>query len=1031
MKYIFSMKMAVLVLFIFGVVIGAATFIENDYGTQTAQALIYKAQWFEVFLAYFTAILVYNIIKYKSYKSKPAVFLFHFSFLVIVLGAIITRYIGYEGIMHIREGESTNIMVSDVKTLEVYAQNGDINASLDKELYFSSMTKNNLSKTLTVGDKKVNVELIKYLPTSEQEAVSDPKGKTLLELKVSAGDQGNIHYFENGKVKDFGNFYLSYNAKNTRTDKPTFEIVGDVNALKVKFPYSLKILNMETKESSELQAGDNNITRRMLYQFGGNAVVLKSIHEKASLKTVSHDLKAQSGKAEYIQLKVNVNDKNEIVTFNVRKGQTGKFQKITLDGVNINMRIGAQLIELPFSIKLDKFKLERYPGSMTPASYASDVVLIDKEQNINMPYAIYMNHVLDHRNYRFFQSSYDMDEKGTILSVNHDPGTWPTYIGYILLTLGMIWSLFIPNGRFQKLLKGARKLQQGAAAVILFSLMALNPQGANAATPKLDPELKQAVNAYDLEHAKKFGTLAVQDQQGRMKPIDTVAHDIVAKITGKSSMFGLESTQMLLGMIMQPNLYQSVPMIKIGHPKIAVNIGLPKEAKFAKFSDFFSEKDNSYKIYEDIVKASRKKPLEKTQYDKKLLDIDERVNVSYMAYQGTILRIFPKPSDANNKWFAPMNALKDFPADDKEKVKMSISAYFIMVGQALKSGDWANANLALRGLHKYQQTYGAAVLPSQSHIDMEIKYNKLGLFDRLVPLYLVLGLLLLVFAFINILKPAFSMKWIMRGALGILFFGFMVHVVGMGIRWYISGHAPWSNAYESIVFIAGATVFAGLVLARRSPFALAGAAILAGVTMGVAHMNFINPEITNLVPVLKSYWLMIHVATIISGNGFFGLGSILSLMVLILFIFRGSKGHENMDRSIKELTNLSEMSLIVGLFLYTVGNFLGGVWANESWGRYWGWDSKETWAAVTILIYAAVLHLRFIPSFKSSFAYNVASTWAYSTVLMTYFGVNYYLSGLHSYAAGDPVPMPMWVYYGVAGLFVLTLLAYRNRKMGK
>ncbi|MCD6212921.1 MAG: cytochrome c biogenesis protein CcsA [Sulfurovum sp.] len=1031
MKYIFSMKMAVLVLFIFGVVVGTATFIENDYGTQTAQALIYKAQWFEVFLAYFTAILVYNIIKYKSYKSKPAVFLFHFSFLVIVLGAIITRYIGYEGIMHIREGESTNIMVSDVKTLEVYAQNGDINASLDKELYFSSMTKNNLSKTLTVGDKKVNVELIKYLPTSEQEAVSDPKGKTLLELKVSAGDQGSIHYFENGKVKDFGNFYLSYNAKNTRTDKPTFEITGDVSALKVKFPYSLKTLNMETKESSELQVGDNNITRRMLYQFGGNAVVLKSIHEKASLKTVSHDIKTQSGKAEYVQLKVNVNDKSEIVTFNVRKGQVGKFKKITLDGVNINMRIGAQLIELPFSIKLDKFKLERYPGSMTPASYASDVVLIDKEQNINMPYAIYMNHVLDHRNYRFFQSSYDMDEKGTILSVNHDPGTWPTYIGYILLTLGMIWSLFIPNGRFQKLLKGARKLQQGAAAVILFSLMALNPQGANAATPKLDPELKQAVNAYDLEHAKKFGTLAVQDQQGRMKPIDTVAHDIVAKITGKSSMFGLESTQMLLGMIMQPNLYQSVPMIKIGHPKIAVNIGLPKEAKFARFSDFFSEKDNSYKIYEDIVKASRKKPLEKTQYDKKLLDIDERVNVSYMAYQGTILRIFPKPGDANNKWFAPMNALKDFPAEDKERVKMSISAYFIMVGQALKSGDWANANLALRGLHKYQKTYGAAVLPSPSHIDMEIKYNKLGLFGKLVPLYLVLGLLLLVFAFINILKPAFSMKWIMRGALGILFFGFMVHVVGMGIRWYISGHAPWSNAYESIVFIAGATVFAGLVLARRSPFALGGAAILAGVTMGVAHMNFINPEITNLVPVLKSYWLMIHVATIISGNGFFGLGSILSLMVLILFIFRGSKGHENMDRSIKELTNLSEMSLIVGLFLYTVGNFLGGVWANESWGRYWGWDSKETWAAVTILIYAAVLHLRFIPSFKSSFAYNVASTWAYSTVLMTYFGVNYYLSGLHSYAAGDPVPMPMWVYYGVAGLFVLTLLAYRNRKMGK
>ena len=337
--------------------------------------------------------------------------------------------------------------------------------------------------------------------------------------------------------------------------------------------------------------------------------------------------------------------------------------------------------------------------------------------------------------------------------------------------------------------------------------------------------------------------------------------------------------------------------------------------------------------------------------------------------------------------------------------------------------------MALKGIRQYQEKYGAAVIPSQNHIDMEIKYNKFGLFSKLVPLYLILGVLLLVFSFINVLKPAFSMKWIMRIALAVLIVGFAMHIVGLGLRWYIAGHAPWSNAYESIVFIAASTVLAGVVLARRSPFALAGTAILAGVTMGVAHMNFINPEITTLVPVLKSYWLMIHVATIISGDGFLGLGSILSLLVLILYIMRGKNGNENIDRSIKELTNLSEMGLIIGLFLLTIGNFLGGVWANESWGRYWGWDAKETWAAVTILIYATVLHLRFIPAMKSNFIYNVSSTWAYSTVLMTYFGVNYYLSGLHSYAAGDPVPIPMWVYYGVAGLFALTLLAARNRKL--
>ena len=1023
------MKMAVLMLFLFGVLIGAATFIENDYGTQTAQALIYKAQWFEFFLAYFIAILIYQIVKYKSYKTKPAVFLFHFAFIVIALGAVITRYIGYEGIMHIREGESTNRMVSDAKVMQIHAQNGDTNNSLEKELYFSTMTQNSLSESLSVGDQKVSIDLVKYLPTMTKEVVSDIKGKTLLELKVSAGKRGDMHFFENGTIKDFGSFYISYNIKNLKTDKPTLEITGKKNALKVNFPYLLKTLDMGTKVSGELKAGENTFLSRTLYQFGSNAVVLKAIHEKSRIETVSHDLKTKSGKAELIELKLSVGDTHKIIPFYVNKGEPGKIHKINLDGVEVNIRIGAKLIELPFLIKLDKFKLERYPGSMTPASYASDVVLIDKEQNINKPYKIYMNHILDHRNYRFFQSSYDQDEKGTILSVNHDPGTWPTYIGYILLTLGMIWSLFASSGRFQKLLKGARKLQSRVALAVLFSLLALAPQNANATTPKIDEKLLTQMQAYKLEHAKKFGMLAVQDHQGRMKPMDTVAHDVISKITGKSAFLGLEPTQMFLGMIMQPDMYQRVPMIKIGHQKIALDLGLSSETKFARFSDFFDAKEGSYKLFEKITEASRKKPLEKSQYDKELIKVDERVNVSYMAYQGTLMRIFPKPNDANNKWYAPMDALKSFPKEDIEKVKMSIRAYFVMISEAVKKDDWKMADLALKGIQKYQQMYGAQVLPSAKHIEMEIWYNKLGLFGKLVPLYLLLGLGLLVFAFVNVIKPKFSMKWIMKGAWSLLLFGFFIHVIGLGIRWYIAGHAPWSNAYESIVFIAASTVFAGIVLAKNSPFALAGTAILAGVTMGVAHMNFINPEITNLVPVLKSYWLMIHVATIISGDGFLGLGSILSLLVLILFIMRGKEGNENIDRSIKELSNLSEMGLIIGLFLLTVGNFLGGVWANESWGRYWGWDSKETWAAVTILIYATVLHLRFIPALKSTFSYNVASAWAYSSVLMTYFGVNYYLSGLHSYAAGDPVPIPMWVYYGIAGLFVLTVAAARNKKM--
>ena len=1023
------MKMAVLMMFLFGALIGTATFIENDYGTQTARALIYKSKWFEFFLLYFILILIYNILRYKTYKTKFPVFLFHFSFVIIAIGALTTRYVGYEGIMHIREGQTANTMVSDAKILEVVAGDKAKKAALEKEVYFSTMTPNHLSQTLDLGDKKVRIDLLKYLPTADTEVVPDPKGDTVLELKISAGGKGEMHYLKPGEIEDLGAFYIAYNVDKLPTDRPTFAIYGDKDHLKVKFPFIIKTLSMDTRQMGEISAGTNDLKRRTLYRFGSNAVVLKDVHPKAKLKTVSHSLKIKPGKPEFVQMKVSVGDKSKVVTLKPRKGMVGELKHFELDGVSIDMRLGAKVIELPFAIKLNDFELARYPGSMTPASYSSKVVLIDKEENLTMPYHIYMNHILDHRNYRLFQSSYDRDERGTILSVNHDPGTKITYLGYLLLAIGMIWSLFHPNSRFQKLLKGARKLQEGAIAAVFVSLLALLPQHVQAASPHPTAEQLKMMSAYDKAHAIRFGELAVQDQKGRMKPVDTVAHDVIAKITGKPSVFGLEPMQVFLGMVIQPELYENVRMIKIGHPKIAKDLGLPKDTKFAAFTDFFNKSDGSYKIFNAVSKATRKKPLEQSKYDKELIKIDERVNVAYMTYQGSIMRIYPKAGDPNNKWYAPMDAIKNFEPKQAQEVKVSIAAYFQMVSQGLTSGNWTNADIALKGIQKFQDKYGAAVKPSESHIKWEIWYNKLGLFSKLFPYYLTLGLLMLIFAFVHVLKPNFPMKWIMRIMLTLFAVGFVLHVIGMGIRWYIAGHAPWSNAYESIVFIAAATALAGLVLARRTPFALAGAMILTGITMLVAHMSFVNPQITNLVPVLKSYWLMIHVATIISGDGFFGLGSILSFLVLILYIIRGKNGHTNIDRSIKELSNLAEMSLIVGLYLLTVGNFLGGVWANESWGRYWGWDSKETWAAVTILIYATVLHLRFVPALKSNFVFNVASTWAYFSVLMTYFGVNYYLSGLHSYAAGDPVPIPTWVYVAVATLFVLTLLAARNKKL--
>ncbi len=1029
MKRIFSMKMAVLMLFLFGIILGVATFIENDYGTQTARALVYKAKWFEVFQAYFIAILVYNIFAFKSYKTRFPVFLFHMAFVLIALGALITRYVGYEGILHIREGQSSHTMISDVKSLQLEASDGKSSAYIEQPLYLSSMTTNHLSRTLKVGDKKLTISLDKYLPTAKQKVIADPNGKKILELKIAAGGRGDIYYLPKGQNIDFGSFEIGYDSAPSSI-KPTFLIKDNNNSLVVKTPFDLSTLNMNDRSTAELKAGINPFKQRLLYQFGGGAIVLKKVYPKAKIEIVSSSLKPKPGKPEYIKWHITVGNQSKDIISKPYKGKMGRLEEFSLGGLNVRLRVGAKQIELPFSIKLNDFQLERYPGSMTPASYASEVTLIDKEKGVNRPFRIYMNHILDYRNYRVFQSSYDPDERGTVLSVNHDPGTLPTYIGYLILAIGMLWSLFTPNGRFQKLLKGARKLQDGALVVMLVvaSFVAV-PSLSRASSLHVDTKTLEHMKRYSKEHTDQFARLVVQDFQGRMKPMDTLAQEIVSKITGKIKPFGLDPSQIMLGMIMEPDFYQQIPMIKIGHPKIALQIGLPKDTKYAKFSDFFDKKTSAYKLYNNVVKSSRLKPLEKSAYDKELAKVDERVNVAYMAYQGSLMKIFPKPNDANNKWSAPLEAIKTFPKAQSDFVKLAMQAYFQTVQKALKSGDWKNADIALKGIQLYQKKYGSAVMPSPTHIDMEIYYNKLGIFSKLFPVYIMLGLILLFFAFVNVLKPSFSMKWIMRISWAVLLIAFVLHIVGMGIRWYIAGHAPWSNAYESIIFIAAATVLAGIILARRSPFALAGTALLAGFTMLVAHLNFINPEITNLVPVLKSYWLMIHVATIISGDGFLGLGSVLALFVLILYIIRGKNGNANIDRSIKELSNLSEMGLMMGLILMTVGNFLGGVWANESWGRYWGWDPKETWAAVTILVYAGVLHLRFVPALRSNFIYNVAATWAYSTVLMTYFGVNYYLSGLHSYAAGDPVPIPAWVYYAIATLLAITLLAARNRNI--
>jgi cytochrome c-type biogenesis protein CcsB len=307
-------------------------------------------------------------------------------------------------------------------------------------------------------------------------------------------------------------------------------------------------------------------------------------------------------------------------------------------------------------------------------------------------------------------------------------------------------------------------------------------------------------------------------------------------------------------------------------------------------------------------------------------------------------------------------------------------------------------------------------------------YYKLSIFEKLFPYYATIGLIMLIGLITMVIRER-KEKFLFVKVLGwLLFIGFMFHTLGLGLRWYIAGHSPLSNGYESMIFISWVTLLAGFIFSRKSAFALSATAVLASMTLMVAHLSFMDPEITNLVPVLKSYWLTLHVSVITGSYGFLGLGAILGLITMILLALSNDKNRVRISNTIDELTVINFKTLTLGLYFLTIGTFLGAVWANESWGRYWGWDPKETWSLITIIIYSIVIHSRMIPGMKDIFTFNLISLFAFSSVLMTYFGVNYYLSGLHSYAAGDSVSIPSFVYISLILLTLLSFLAYSKYK---
>ena len=433
--------------------------------------------------------------------------------------------------------------------------------------------------------------------------------------------------------------------------------------------------------------------------------------------------------------------------------------------------------------------------------------------------------------------------------------------------------------------------------------------------------------------------------------------------------------------------------------------------------------DENYILEQVVLEANEKNPAERNEFDKEILKVDERFNLVFNVLSGNYLKIFPKKNDPSKTWYNPNHSFDDFEEEEARFAIGIIPLYFVNIQNAKASGDWTEAEDALAYIKKYQDVLASDIIPSKERIEAELWYNSLNLNFWLFQAYFSLGLVLLIMA---LLKIFYHKTWINRllHVLVILtLIAFLLHSFNLILRWYIAGHPPWSNGYEMIVFVSWGLMLFGLIFFRKSDFTLPLASIFTGTLLFVSYLDWLSPEITNLMPVLKSYWLKIHVATIISSYAPLALSALLGLMAQVMIIARNKKNYKLLDAKIKELSYINEMSMTLGLFILSIGTFLGGIWANESWGRYWAWDPKETWALISIIVYAIVLHMRLIPKLNNDLVVNIASTFAFFSIVMTSFGVNYYLTGLHSYATGDPVPIPKFVYVCVAVLLMVAVLS--------
>ena len=638
--------------------------------------------------------------------------------------------------------------------------------------------------------------------------------------------------------------------------------------------------------------------------------------------------------------------------------------------------------KLPFSLCLQKFEAKMHDGTNAVADYSSKFTVIDGDDKSEGE--VSMNNIYSHRSYRLYQSSYDEDGKGSVLAINADPYGIPvTYTGYALLFISLVWMLFDPKGGYRKLLKSPLLKKGALITALILSMGNIQTLHAESATGNLQNAVLPK------ETAEKFGELHIL-YNDRICPVQTFALDFCKKIYGARSYQGLTAEQVLSGWVFYGNTWANEPFIKIKSGEMKTAMNLPD---YASLNTFFNREMGGYTIGQYVQEYYNG---QQDKFHQQAADIDGKIQIIMELREGVSLKVLPYTFTKNVKatknhpfikagtttWFSPVDKL---PQAVEQQHALYIKNVFSLLNGDVKAGNISRVNEFFVKMKKYQEVSSGNSLPTNTQYKAERINNAFPFATILFMANLTLGFIALFYTIYRMTKKR-EIK-VLNIALPILLgVSFLALTFGLALRWIISGNIPMSNGYESMLTVAWFVMLISILMQLRIRIVMVFGFLISGFFLLVSHINQMDPAIGQMMPVLNSPLLSIHVSIIMMSYALLSLTFICGIMGICL------RSHG------EELQALSRIFLYPALTTMGFGIFIGAIWANVSWGNYWSWDSKETWALITFMIYAVVVHTQSLPVFRKPLVYHIYITLAFLSIAMTYFGVNYFLTGMHSYA---------------------------------